>query len=130
MMPSLAHPEPLGPLPDIPTLRSAIERIAEENGYAISADSKTPTKVSFICSKGGKYNDKNKTKAMPKDFKRRKNTRTIKTGCKYRINGKPVPGGWRLIISCPDHNHEAALSNSALPQYRRAALTPDELEKV
>jgi hypothetical protein len=100
MMPSLAYLEPLGPLldkafyPDIPTLRSAIEQIAEENSYAISADSKTPTKVSFICSKGGKYNDKNKTKAdvlMPKDFKRRKNTWTIKTGCKYRINGKPVP---------------------------------------
>jgi hypothetical protein len=99
---SLAHPKPLGPLldeaiyPNILTLRSAIERIAEENSYAISADSKTLTKVSFICFKGGKYNNKNKTKAdvlIPKDFKRQKNTWTIKTRCKYRINGKPVPRG-------------------------------------
>lgn len=100
MMPSLAHPKPFSPLPgkaiylDIPTLRSAIKQIAEENGYAISADSKTLTKVSFICSKGGIHNSKNKTKAdvlMPKDFKRRKNTRTIKTRCKYKVNSKPVP---------------------------------------
>jgi hypothetical protein len=67
---------------------------------------------------------------MPKDFKGRKNTWTIKTGCKYRINGKLVPGSYWLVISCPNHNHNAVLSNSALPKYRRAAMTLEELEKV
>jgi hypothetical protein len=139
-MPSPTHPGPLGPLPeaviykDIATMRVAIEKIAEENGYAISGDCRTAIRVSFICTKGGKYNNKNKTNAdvpMPPEFKRRKNTWTIKTRCKFRINGKPAPGGgWQLLVSCPDHNHDSVLSNSALPQYRRAAMTTEELEKV
>jgi hypothetical protein len=138
-MPSPTYPAPLGPLPeeaiypDTTTLRAAIEKVAEENGYAISGDSKTPLRVSYICSKGGEYNNKNKTKGdvpMPLEFKRRKNTCTIKTGCKFRVNGKPVPSGWQLIISCPNHNHDSALSNSALPQYRRATMNQEELDKV
>jgi hypothetical protein len=99
-------PGPLGPLPkkviykDFPTLKAAIDKIAEENGYAISKDSHTPNQDSFTCTKGGKYNDKNKVAAytpMSLEFKRRKNTRTITTGCKFQINRKPALGGWQLL---------------------------------
>jgi hypothetical protein len=46
-----ANPQPLGPLPveasypDYDTLEAAIEQLAEANGYAISRDGKTATKV-------------------------------------------------------------------------------------
>jgi hypothetical protein len=62
---------------DYNTLEAAIKQLAKANGYAISRDGKTATKVTWICTKGGKYNNKNKTKAgtlMPKDFKGQKNT--------------------------------------------------------
>jgi len=74
----LTNPQPLRPLLaktiylSYNALEAAIKQLAKANSYAVSRDGKTATKVTWICTKSSKYNNKNKTKAgtlMPKDFK-------------------------------------------------------------
>jgi hypothetical protein len=66
-MPSPTHLGPLSPLPPaseyatLADIKAALQAYARNNGYAIAADSSTPTRAYWICSKGGKYNDKNKS---------------------------------------------------------------------
>jgi hypothetical protein len=66
-MPSPTHLGPLGPAPpagqyaSTDDIKSALQAHARENGFAISADSKTTKRAAWVCSKGGKYDGKNKS---------------------------------------------------------------------
>ena len=66
-MPSLTHPEPLGPLPPtgeyscLADIKALLQAHAQDNGYAIVGDCSTLKKAAWVCSKSGKYNDKNKS---------------------------------------------------------------------
>jgi hypothetical protein len=92
-MPSLTQHSPLGPPPTFDddackgpdTIKAALQSHACENGYSIKADSSTAVKASWICSKGGLYDDRFKRDDVP-EKKRRKNTSTMKTGCKFRVS--------------------------------------------
>jgi hypothetical protein len=89
-MPSPTYLGPLGPLPlagEYATpadIKAALQAHARDNGYAIAADSRTPTRAYWICFKGGKYNHKNKSYDMH-PTKCRRNTRTTKTGGEFRV---------------------------------------------
>jgi hypothetical protein len=89
-MPSPTHLGPLGPVPpagqyaSTADIKAALQAHAHNNGYAIVANSSTPIQARWICSKGGKYNDKSKSdNTYP--TKRRRNTSTTKTGCSFRV---------------------------------------------
>jgi hypothetical protein len=89
-MPSPTHPEPLGLAPPVgqytstADIKAALQAHARDNGYAIAADSGTLTRAGWICSKGGKYNDKNKSHNVH-PTKRRRNIGTTKTGCEFQV---------------------------------------------
>jgi hypothetical protein len=63
-MPSPTHPGPLGLVPlagqyaSTADIKAALQAHARNSGYAIVADSGRPIRAGWICSKGGKYNDK------------------------------------------------------------------------
>jgi hypothetical protein len=87
---SPTHLGPLSPLPPageyatLADIKAALQAHACDNGYTIAADSSTPTRAYWICSKGGKYNDKNKSYNTHLT-KRRRNTRTMKTECEFQV---------------------------------------------
>jgi hypothetical protein len=63
-MPSLTHPEPLGPpLPtgqysDLAKIKALLQAHARGNKYAIASNCSTLKKAAWVCLKNGKYNDK------------------------------------------------------------------------
>jgi hypothetical protein len=87
-IPSVAQLGPLGPPPpevtytDISTLKAALTRHACENGFALTIETSSPTRLIYWCSKLGKYNSKGKDKDMDL-LKRCCNTRTTKTDCLF-----------------------------------------------
>jgi hypothetical protein len=92
IMPSPIEHGPLGPPPtlsdddckDLDTIKAVLQKHALLHGYAISVDCSTPVKAAWVCSKSGQHRD-HRTKDVP-DKKRRKNTSTAKTGCKFRVS--------------------------------------------
>jgi hypothetical protein len=60
-------------------IKAALQAHARNNGYAVAADSGTPTIAYWIFSKGSKYNDKNKSHNTHLT-KHCRNTGTTKTG--------------------------------------------------
>ena len=65
------------------------------------------------------------------DKKRRKNTSTMKTGCKFRVSAarqRDMP--WTVKIFNNHHNHEPVEASSALPQHRIAAMSEEERSLV
>ena len=136
-MPSPTDPGPLGPLPPVgqyaspADIKAVLQEHAGQNGYAISADTKTPTRAAWICLKGGKYNNKNKSDDTH-PTKRRRNTGTTKTGCEFRVRAIycKVDTIWTSIIVNPNHNYNAVVSLSALPHHRLGAITDVERQKV
>jgi hypothetical protein len=136
-MPSPTDLGPLGPAPPVgqyastDDIKGALQAHARDNGYAISVDSKTPERAGWICSKGGKYNDKNKSHDVH-PTKRRRNTGTTKTGCPFRVRAtyNKIDAIWTSVIVNPDHNHDAAVSISALLHHRLGAITDAERENV
>jgi hypothetical protein len=128
-MPSIARPGPLGPLPpaavtytDLPTLKTAYAGHARENGYALTIQTSSPTRLIYRCSKSGKYNTKGKDKDMG-PLKRRRNTGTIKTDCPFTLScALTLTYGWKVNVSNSNHNYKAVTSLTALLQYRSQAL--------
>ena len=65
-MPSVLEPSPLGPPPptsqysDRDAIQTALQAHACNNGFAVKVDSSTAKDASYICSKGGRYNNKGK----------------------------------------------------------------------
>ena len=136
-MPSETQPGPLGPAPpagqytDLPTIKAALQAHGRDNGYAIAVDSSTKHRAGWICSKGGKYNDKNKLEDVY-ESKRRRNTGTTKTDCPFRVSTicGDVNSNWNVkVVNC-NHNHDAVASLTALPHHRRGEMTIEERQKV
>ena len=92
-MPSLTEHGPLGPplvlgdddCKDLDTIKAVLQDHALINDYAINVDCSTPIKAAWVCSKSGKYDSRSKNKDVLEN-KRRKNTSTMKTGCKFRVS--------------------------------------------
>ncbi|KAL5142025.1 Protein FAR1-RELATED SEQUENCE 6 [Glycine soja] len=101
--------------------------VAYENGFvAVIMRSDTETgsrgRSSFVligCERSGTYKCRNK------EFVR-KDTRSRKYGCPFRLRGKPVHGGegWMVKLICGIHNHELAKSLVGHPYDGR--LTKEE----
>ncbi|KAH1253378.1 putative protein FAR1-RELATED SEQUENCE 10 [Glycine max] len=101
--------------------------VAHENGFiAVIMRSNTDTssrgRSSFVligCERSGLYKCRNK------EFVRR-DTRSRKCGCPFKLRGKPVHGGecWMVKLICEIHNHELAKSLVGHPYIGR--LTKDE----
>ena len=136
-MPSPTEHGPLGPPPtlsdddckDLDTIKAVLQKHALLHGYAISVDCSTPVKAAWVCSKSGQHRD-HRTKDVP-DKKRRKNTSTAKTGCKFRVSASrqgAMP--WTVKIFNNDHNHELVEALSALPQHRAATMSEEERSLV
>ncbi len=129
-MPSPTHPEPLGPPPPtsqysgLDEIKALLQAHARDNGYAIVGDCSTPKKAAWVCSKSGKYNDKNKAQDVH-PTKRRRNTGTTKTGCPFRVRATfdDITSIWTTQITSADHNHNAVVSLFALPHHRIGAIT-------
>jgi hypothetical protein len=124
---SPTHPEPLGPPPPtvqysrLAEIKALLQAHTRDNGYAITSDSSTPKRAAWVCSKSGKYNDKNKAQDVH-PTKRRRNTGTTKTGCPFRVRAT-FDVIWATQIIRADHNHDAVVSLSALPHYRMGTIT-------
>jgi hypothetical protein len=136
-MPTPDSPAPLGPpleemyYESFEELRAVLDEHAKSYGFALSVSSSNQKRVFLNCSKYGKYNPKGK-KPEVHESKRRKHTGTTKTDCKFQVVARKSDNkkGWNLAIICNDHNHEAATSLSALPQYRTKSLTSEERLKI
>jgi hypothetical protein len=138
-MPSLTEHGPLGPPPtlnnddckELDTIKAALQKHALAHGYAIKTDCSTPIKAAWVCSKSGNYDDRSKNLKDVPDKKRRKNTSTMKTGCKFRVSAarqRDMP--WTVKIFNNHHNHEPVEASSALPQHRIAAMSEEEQSLV
>ena len=136
-MPSPTHLGPLGPAPpagqyaSTNDIKSALQAHARKNGFAISANSKTAKRAAWICLKGGKYDDKNKSHDVH-PTKRQWNTGTTKTECPFRVRAtyNEIDTIWTSVIVNPDYNHDAVVSISALPHHQLGAITDEERQKV
>ncbi|KAL5123967.1 Protein FAR1-RELATED SEQUENCE 6 [Glycine soja] len=101
--------------------------VAHENGFVAvimrsDKDTDSRGRSSFVligCERSGTYKCRNK------EFVR-KDTRSRKCGCPFRLRGKPVHGGegWMVKLICGIHNHELAKSLVGHPYAGR--LTKDE----
>ena len=113
-------------------VRAALQAHAKGNGYAISTTSSTSTRVVFSCSKGGKYDNRNKCHVH--ESRHRKGTSTTKTDCKFRVIAKPIvnmePIQWKVTVLDNRHNHEAVISLSALPHHRIGGLSEESVESL
>jgi Transcription factor AFT len=129
-MPSPTNPGPLGPLPptrqytNLADVKPLLQAHAQDNGYAIAGDCSIAKKAAWVCSKSGKYNDKNKAQDVHQT-KRRRNTGTTKTGCPFQVRATfdEVTSVWTTMITSADHNHDAVVSLSALPHHQLGAIT-------
>jgi hypothetical protein len=98
-MPSLTEHGPLRPPPvlsddnckDLDTIKAVLQDHALINGYAINVDCSTAIKAAWVCSKSGHYNSRSKNKDVLEN-KRRKNTSTTKTDCKFRVSASRKGG--------------------------------------
>lgn len=133
-MPSLTEHGPLGPPPmltdddckGLDTILNALQDHALKNGYAVKVDCSTAAKAAWTCTKGGHYDSRSKNKDVP-NAKRRRNTSTMKTGCKFRVSANRQDGmTWNVKVFNNNHNHEATTEPSALPQHRIAAMSERE----
>ena len=78
--------------PDSEAAKFALQEHARMNGFGISIESSTALRVFYRCAKGGKYN--NRFKDTTKHVSRqRKNTSTMKTGCKYQVVARKEDNG-------------------------------------
>ncbi|KAL5184862.1 hypothetical protein HKD37_17G048497 [Glycine soja] len=101
--------------------------VAHENGFIaviMRSDTHTGSRgrslfVLIGCERSGRY------KCRKKEFVRR-DTRSRKCGCPFKLRGKPVIGGqgWMVKLICGIHNHELAKSLVGHPYVGR--LTKDE----
>jgi hypothetical protein len=121
-MPSPTHPEPLGlavgQYTSTADIKAALQAHARDNWYAIATDSGTLTRAGWICSKSGKYNDQNKSHNVHLT-KRRRNTRTTKTRCEFRVRATYDKSNaiWTSVVVNANHNHDAVVLISALPHH-------------
>jgi hypothetical protein len=129
----MATPAPLGPpleeaiYADAKAVQAALQSHARDNGYGISIASSKKDKVYYGCAKGGKYRDRKDPDTH--ESKRRKNTSTMKTDCRFSVVAKKCPdgeSGWKIEVQNNDHNHGPMAAASALPQHRVAVLKPEE----
>jgi hypothetical protein len=135
-MPSPPQPSPLGPPPpsgqydDLLQIKLFLQDHARQNGYAIIVQKSTPKEGAWICSKGGKYDDKGKSSAVH-ESKRRKNTATTKTECPFRVRAsRDANGKFTTVAINASHNHDAVVALSALPHHQLGAITAEECQKV
>jgi FAR1 DNA-binding domain len=110
---------------EISAVRAALEDHARTNGYAIGVKSSKAQRFLYRCSKGGKYDSRFKDPEVH-ESKRRRNTSTTKTGCKFMVEARKEAEGWKTKVLINEHNHGPVAALSALPQYRIAAMTPEE----
>jgi hypothetical protein len=121
---------PLGPPPDeivystLEAAKSALQNHARENGYGVSVVSSRETRTAYGCAKGGKYRDTRNPETH--ESKRRKNTSSMKTDCRWSVHAKKCHDGWIIAVQNNNHNHGRIAASSALPQHRIAALQLDE----
>lgn len=112
------------------TIKAALQNHALLHSYAINTDCSTPVKAAWTCSKSGKYRV---NKNMPDVLKnkRRKNTSTMKTGCKFRVSATRQGTMPQIVkIVSNNHNHGLVKALSALPQHRIAAISEKERSLV
>jgi hypothetical protein len=71
-MPTVDEPGPIGPpppgtqYPDPLAMKAAFQSHASDNGYAIKVDCSTPKLKVYLCSKGGRYDNKGKSDTIHK----------------------------------------------------------------
>jgi hypothetical protein len=129
----MATPAPLGPAiaetvyDDPKAVKDALQAHAGQNGYSITISSSNERRVFYMCSKSGKYDAKGKV-STTHESKRRKNTSTMKTDCKYQCVAQKLDtdDGWKLEVLNNNHNHGLVSALSALPAHIIAAITPEE----
>jgi hypothetical protein len=137
-MPADLEPGPLGPafdeaIYDNPSaVKTALQAHAKVNRYTISYNSSVPTRVVYVCSKSGVHDPRNQ--GLVHESKRRKNTGTTKTNCKYRVAAKlivgAIPNQWQVTVLNNEHNHDAVISPTALLHHRISSLTEEEYVRI
>ncbi|XP_057441555.1 indole-3-acetaldehyde oxidase-like isoform X2 [Lotus japonicus] len=102
--------------------------VGRENGFVVvimrsdNGSVKRKELVTLGCEKGGKYKPYKSTLT-------RKNTRSKKCQCPFRLRGRPVKGGgWKVRVTCGFHNHERAETLEGHTYVGR--LTPNEKSLV
>jgi hypothetical protein len=131
-MPSPSQPGPLGPPPptgqydNLLQIKLVLQAHARQNGYAIIVQKSTPKDGAWICSKGGKCDNKGKSSAVHKS-KRRKNTTTTKTEYLFRIRAVlDSISKFTTIVVDPNHNYDTIIVLSALLYHRLGTIIPEE----
>lgn len=115
----MATPAPLGPqlpdglYPDLDAVKAALQVHARGNGYGVAIESSRMDRTFWRCSKGGKYDNGFKDPSVHTS-RQRKNTSTIKTGCKFQAVVRPE-GNQKLQILDNNHNDDAVAALLALP---------------
>jgi hypothetical protein len=127
----MATPAPLGPPPDEATykdlqaVKAALQEHAGHHGYSITVTSSREQRAVYMCSKGGNYDGKGKKQDVH-ESRRRQNTSTMKTGCRFSVVAKkcdsPGQEGYKVEVQNNNHNHGPVEALSALPQHRLAAM--------
>jgi hypothetical protein len=93
----MATPAPLGlPLDEATyatpeAVKAALQSHAQDNGYGVSVSSSKDQRIYYACAKGGKYRDTKNPETHKS--KRRKNTSTMKTDCRFSVVAKKCPKG-------------------------------------
>ena len=109
---------------DIKVAKAVCQEHAKANGFVVSVASSSSLRVL------GVYNPKGKDSTVHPSHQRR-NTGNIKTDCPYKCVARCVDGGggggWKLETVDNNHNHGPVASPAALPQYRIAAMSLEEL---
>ncbi len=101
--------------PDKPSLVCTVKAWAVENMFSLFTLRSDNEKVVLACSHGNDYRPSNHGETFS-----RKPRDGIKTGCKFRFNGrKQVNGSWNLNLTDLTHNHERPSSLSGIPNARR-----------
>jgi hypothetical protein len=127
---AMATPAPLGLPPDEATyttledVKAALQSHARDNGYGISVTSSRDQRIYYAYTKGGKYRDTKSPETH--ESRRRKNTSTMKTDCRFSVVAKKCPEGWKVDVQNNNHNHGPIAALSALPQHRIAAMNSQE----
>ena len=108
---------------DTQAAKAACQEHAKANGFVVSVASSSSLRVL------GVYNPKGKDSTVHPSHQRQ-NTGNIKTDCPYKCVARCVDGGgggWKLETVDNNHNHGPVASPAALPQYRIAAMSLEEL---
>ena len=115
--------DPLDPLingnfPSFESLRTRLNEITKELGYALRIRGSKKNKAGVVCKKQLECDMGRKPQTSVKEEHRKRQTATKATDCPWRGYARSTDGKWNLVVKDDTHNHRTT-SSKAHPLHRR-----------